>query len=61
MFHIFLMEVIDVFIYSFRGHPKVIAFNMMHVADYSNMKLSQMKKTIDNSKNKDKAVAKAIE
>ena len=39
----------------------MIKFDMMHAADYSNMKMGQMTKNIDTAKKKDKQIAKVIE
>ena len=38
----------------------MIKFDMMHAADYSNMKMGQMTKNIDAAKKKHKQIAKAI-
>ena len=35
--------------------------DMLHAADYANMDMQQMQKTVDNSKKKDESVAAAMQ
>ena len=39
----------------------MVAFNMMHAADYLNMRLGQMTRKVEAAKKKDQNVAKTIE
>ena len=45
----------------FRGHPKVKGIDMMHAADYSNMKLDQMERKLRESKKNDEDLIIKIE
>ena len=48
-------------IYHYRGHPKIKNLDMMHAADYSNMRLNQMQRKLSDAKQKDADVAKKME